>query len=409
MLANEMKLTSIETTPSPNSIKLNLSQVVSGNALTLQQGTNSAEAPAFAQKLLAIAGIQSVFLFKDFITLTRKGNADWQPILAEAAHTIGVAENADAKLLAQVSQAPVATSASGSTPPSSLPTIGSVEVAIQKFRGIPVQVRATADDGQQARVALPGRFNEALQRAIQATGADYIAERRWEPYQAPPGLPDEVAHLVAEEIVTLIDENELARIEAEAIANASDTAPLNPAARQQKLLAELHHPDWKHRLKALQQIEVNPETFTTLVARLDDSQSAIRRWAAALLGASGMADAIAPLSRVVLEDPSAIVRRTAADALNDLGDSRAIPTLIQALSDSSKLVRWRAARFLSELGDESAIDALRGAIEQEAEFDVRIEMMAALERIEGGGDAQLPMWMRITQGGSSAGEVGTQV
>lgn len=86
-----MQLLSIETTPSPNCIKLNLNELISAKALTLEKGVMQTDAPAFARQLLAIETIQSVFLFKDFITLTRKGNADWQPILAKAARIIGVA------------------------------------------------------------------------------------------------------------------------------------------------------------------------------------------------------------------------------------------------------------------------------------------------------------------------------
>ena len=62
---------SIETTPSPHCIKLNLNEVISTKALTLQQGATKPDAPAFAQQLLAIESVQSVFLFQDFITLTR--------------------------------------------------------------------------------------------------------------------------------------------------------------------------------------------------------------------------------------------------------------------------------------------------------------------------------------------------
>lgn len=393
-----MHLLSIETTPSPNCIKLNLNESISAKALTLQQGVEPTDAPAFARQLLEIDAVQSVFLINDFITLTRKGNADWQPILAKAARIIGVAETADAKLLAQVSQpqASTATSPSNSQHSSNL---GHVEVAIQVFRAIPVQVRATAADGQQARVALPERFSQALQRAISATQANYVAERRWEPYQAPAGAPNEVAQLVADEIASLIDDDELARIEAAAISNHPETEPANPAAFQQALLADLHHPDWKHRLKALQRIEVTPETFSSIVGALDDKQNAIRRWAAALLGASGMPDAVEPLCRIVLTDSSAIVRRTAGDALSDMGDPSAMATMCEALADPSKLVRWRAARFLNEMGDQTAVNALHRAVKRETEFDVRVEMMAALERIEGGGETQLPMWLRITQGG----------
>ncbi|MBD2258594.1 virulence factor [Pseudanabaena sp. FACHB-2040] len=392
-----MQLLSIETTPSPNCIKLNLDGTISPKALTLQKGSNSPDAPEVAQRLLAIEGVQSVFLIKDFITLTRKGNSDWQPILAKAANVIGVADNADSKLLAQVSQPAQAAENNQSTPASNL---GQLEVAVQTFRGIPVQVRVTAADGQQARVSLPERFSQALQRAISATAADYVAERRWEPYQAPAGAPDEVAQLVADEIDSLIDAEELAQIEA-AAAHQSDAQPVDHTAQQQALVAQLSHLDWKHRLKALQQLEVTPETFPAVKALLDDEKSTIRRWAAALLGASNLEAAVEPLCRVVRQDSSAIVRRTAGDALSDLGNPSAMPTLIETLADASKLVRWRAARFLNELGDQTAVEPLRRAAEQEAEFDVRVEMMAALERIEGGGDTQLPMWMRLTQGTGS--------
>lgn len=391
-----MQLLSIETTPSPSCIKLNVNDIISSKALTLQHGAEQPDAPKVAQQLLAIDAVQSVFMFQDFFTLTRRGNADWQPILAQAANIIGVAAEADSKLLSQVAQPAKPQAASAESPSAS--NLGHVEVAVQVFRRIPVQVRATAADGQQARVALPERFSHSLQRAIGATGANYVAERRWEPYQAPAGSPNEVAQLVADEIASLVDDEELAQIEAAAIAHSEATESTHQTESPATLLAELHHPSWKHRLRALQQLEVTGETFTHIAAALNDQKSTIRRWAAALMGASEMEAAIEPLSQVVGSDSSAIVRRTAADALNDLGNPCAMPTMIQALADASKLVRWRAARFLNELGNQTAVDALRRAIEHESEFDVRIEMMAALERIEGGGDTQMPMWQRITQG-----------
>ncbi len=394
-----MQLRSIETTPSPHCIKLNLNQVISAKALTLTQGEIKLDAPAFAQQLLAIESVQSVFVFQDFITLTRRGNADWQSILAKAADIIGVAKDADEALLAQVSPSQItATSANSTTEQPTHSNFGQVEVAVQMFRAIPIQVRAISADGQQARVALPDRFNQSLQRTIVATGANYVAERRWEPYQSPAGSPDEVARIVADEIADLIDDEELARIEAAAISNHAETKQTSHTDLQQSLLTELQNPNWKNRLKALQQLEVNPETLHQVLALLDDEQSTIRRWAAALLGASSMTAVVEPLCRIALSDPSAIVRRTAGDALSDLGDTGAIATMTKALTDPSKLVRWRSARFLNELGDFSALDALHQAVKSETEFDVRIEMMAALERIEGGGSTQLPMWQRITQG-----------
>ena len=390
-----MHLLSIETTPSPNCIKLNLDEIISHKALTLQQDNPSSDAPEWAQQLLTIEAIQSVFIVKDFITLTRKGNADWQVILAKAVAVIGVADEADSQLLAQVSQPVEAVKDEANTLASNL---GQLDVAVQMFRGIPVQVRAIAADGQQARVALPDRFSQTLQRVISATDANYVAERRWEPYQAPAGAPGQVAQLVVDEIDSLLDTPELDRIEAAAIANHPEASPSNNAVQQQALVAELSHPDWKHRIKALQQLDVTLETFPAVLTMLSDEKSMIRRWAAALLGASTLEVAVEPLCYLVQQDPSPIVRRTAGDALSDLGDPSAIAAMIEALKDSSSLVRWRAARFLNEIGDQTAVGPLRQAAEEEPEFDVQVEMMAALERIEAGGETQLPMWMRLTQG-----------
>ena len=388
-----MRLLSIETTPSPNCIKLNLDETISPKALTLQKGSHSLDTPQVAQQLLAIEAIQSVFVVQDFITLTRQGNADWQPILAKAAAVIGIADQADSKLLTQVATEPTVP-ASSSKPTSNL---GLLDVAVQMFRGIPIQVRAIAADGQQARVALPDRFAQALQRTIRATEANYVAERRWEPYQAPAGDPAQVAQLVVDELDSLFDAQDLSRIEAAAVADGAAAYSLTHTT-QQTLIDELSHPEWKHRLKALQQIDVTAETFAAVVAVMADENSTIRRWAAALLGASTLEIAVEPLCRLVRQDPSPMVRRTAGDALSDIGATSAMPTMAEALTDSSKLVRWRAARFLTELGDQTVVDSLCQAVEQESEFDVQVEMAAALERIEGGGDTQMPMWMRLTQG-----------
>ncbi|MEM9138121.1 MAG: virulence factor, partial [Cyanobacteria bacterium P01_F01_bin.42] len=248
------------------------------------------------------------------------------------------------------------------------------------------------------RVALPERFNLALQRAIEATGADYVAERRWKPYQPQFGDPAEIARQVAEELDVLINDEDLAQIEQRSIDANQSGRSHSQENTQEILLAELQNDDWKRRLKAVQEIEVDDDTFPTIVSLLHDERVAIRRWASALLGSSETSEAIAPLCGVMKDDKSPIVRRTAGDALNDLGDPQAGPAMIESLKDSSSLVRWRASRFLTELGDDSALEPLMESVEGEPEFDVRVEMQAAIERIESGGEVQLPMWMRITQG-----------
>jgi Virulence factor/Scaffold protein Nfu/NifU N terminal/HEAT repeats len=401
-----MKLHSIETTPSPHCMKLNLDELISDKSLTLSSKLETPNAPKIAHQLLNIEGVQEVFLVNNFITLTRNSHADWQLILAKAAHLIGIAQEADLGFDTSVVPSPEKStsqpSLSATISGNSSRNFGQVEVTLQVFRGIPVQVKAVAVDGQRTQIALPERFNQALQRAIQTTQADYVAERRWEPYPPQFGTPQDVAQMVADEVSSLLDDTELARLTSTAIANEQPGTTHN--LPQQVLLAELSHPDWKHRLKAVQKLEVDSETLPAVVLCLDDERSMIRRWAAAILGGSQMEEAVEPLCRIMLSDGSAIVRRTAGDALSDLGNTRAMATMSQALTDPSPLVRWRSARFLNELGDRSVIEALRQAAAHEIEFDVQIEMLAALERIEGGRETQLPMWMRIAGVGLEGGE-----
>lgn len=382
-----MKLRSIETTPSPNCMKLNLDRLASNRPVTLQAGDPTAEVPDVFQDLLAIEDVQSVFVMNEFVTLTRKGSADWQKILTAASNLLGIAEDAEPS---------VNDSLQTKTPETKTPStqkFSQVEVAIQRFRGIPVQVRAT-NNAEQARVALSDRFNQALQRAIASTDANYVAERIWAPYQPQFGEVNAIAQQVAEEIETLVDDQELSRLEQQAIAPKQKIRSAEQTSAE--LIAHLQHPDWKRRLRAIQQIEINKETFPTVVTALKDNRAAIRRWAAALLGASECDEAVRPLCQLLLTDSSPIVRRTAGDALSDLGNTQASAAMVNALSDTSALVRWRAARYLNEMGDKSAIEPLTQAIASESEFDVRVEMTAALERIQIGEASQLPMWMRIS-------------
>jgi gamma-glutamylcyclotransferase (GGCT)/AIG2-like uncharacterized protein YtfP len=386
-----MKLRSIETTPSPNCMKLNLDESASAKPLTLKNSEPATHAPTVFQNLLAIEGIQSVFAISDFVTLTRKGSADWRPILAAASNLLGIAEEADATLSDRLQTDLSETKSAAQN--ASFQDFGQVEVDIQKFRGIPVQVRVT-NDTQQARVALPERFSQALQNAIVATGADYVAERIWAPYQPQFGEVNEIAQQVAEELDSLIDTQELAHLEQQAITLDPETVSVHRS--QARLLSALQQSDWKQRLKAIQQIEIDEGTFSAVVEALKDERPTIRRWAAALLGASEQADAVPPLQQVLLTDPSPIVRRTAGDALSDLGNPRAIAAMVAALGDASALVRWRAARFLNELGEASVVEPLTQAADAESEFDVRVEIMAAIDRIQAGKAAQLPMWIRIS-------------
>jgi len=123
----------------------------------------------------------------------------------------------------------------------------------------------------------------------------------------------------------------------------------------------------------------------------------VRRFAAAGLGATGSSKAIPALCRALLQDPTVAVRRTAGDALSDIGDVAAEPDVCKALSDENKLVRWRACRFLAETGTAYALEALNSAL-NDTEFEVRLEAEAAVDRILKGDKGLAPVWKRMHEG-----------
>lgn len=98
--------------------------------------------------------------------------------------------------------------------------------------------------------------------------------------------------MVADELDSAIDTVELDRRGNAAVANRLEKSA--ERLSQQDLLSELRHPVWGCRLKAIQALEVNAQTLSDAVTALNDEHSAVRRWAA-ILGASGMPEAVEPL------------------------------------------------------------------------------------------------------------------
>ena len=381
----EMHLRSIETTPNPNCMMLKVDGSFGDRSITIESGSaNHDQAPEVARIILAIDGVRSVFLARDFITVTRRGGADWRPILAEATRLLGKpGETLDAADSEAAEAAPA--------------TLAPVEIAVLEFRKLPSQVRVSSSE-EQLRVALPQRFSDALVQVLSAIQVNYLAERCWRVLEPRYGEPSDVAQMVADELDSALSDDDLSRLAHAAIAGRAPAAAAKNPPTQAELIAALSDPDWRQRLAAIQVIKVDEDSFPVLLAALSDPKSAVRRWAAAALGGSGRAAAVAPLCAAVAGDRSVIVRRTAGDSLSDLGTPEAVATMCDALSDRSHLVRWRAARYLNEQGDHTATAALERASETEPDFGVCMEMNAALERIRDGGASQVPMWLRLSRG-----------
>jgi len=379
-----MNMLSIEPTPSPNSMKLNMDEALPrGQRQTYKPGD---PAPEPLRSLLAIEGVRSVFRTADFIALDRLPGADWARILSEARQLFHSGEPGDA---AGTVDAPTADTA-----------YGEAHVLVQMYRGIPIQVRVRMG-GNEVRSGLPPAFAEAVQAAA---GSTMIRERKLEEFGVRYGEPEEIAADIVKELEAAYPAERLTALVEAAKAQGPDAAD-NPAAAYvrpaplsaEEVLArfEAEPGDWQARYAALERFAPTVEALPLLAKALQDAHTSIRRLAVVYLGDLRDPQAL-PLLFTALRDSTAAVRRTAGDTLSDWGDPAAIGPMIEALRDKNKLVRWRAARYLFEVGDETAVEALRAAAE-DPEFEVQLQAEIALARIERGEEAAGSVWRQMTE------------
>jgi HEAT repeat protein/serine/threonine protein kinase len=84
---------------------------------------------------------------------------------------------------------------------------------------------------------------------------------------------------------------------------------------------------------------------------------------------------------VALQNEDWGIRTNAAEELGKLGDSSAVPLLLEALGDENQMVRMSAAEALGEVGDPSAIPSLSKALQDE-DKNVRQRAAEALRKLK---------------------------
>jgi hypothetical protein len=386
-----MRIISMEPTPSPNSMKLNLDErLPDGVHFTYTQATKH-EAPAYGQKLLDIPDVSGYFHTADFIALDRISRGNWRHILEKAREILDAAQTniPDSSKPAQVP--------GPSAEPADAAGFGEVQVFIQMFRQIPMQIRVRSDL-EEKRAALPERFVQAATQAGLAS-PNLIQERKLVEHGIRYGELQDVLEQIVSELDAAYNEGRLSQLVSEATKNNyQDKADDDQAPSDSKAMEEFNQAfkqeDWRKRYAALTTVRPTLELLPFLAKALDDPHMSVRRMAVVDIG--DIKDPqVMPYLYHALKDSSPAVRRTAGDTLSDLGDPAAMEVMIEALKDSSKIVRWRAARFLYEVGDETAIPALREALD-EPEFEIRMQISLALERIEGGEAAVGTVWQQMT-------------
>lgn len=378
-----MKIVSIEPTPSPNSMKINLDEELPmGKTQNYKQGDSLENAPNYVHSLLTIEGVKSLYHVMDFIAIDRNPKHMWENILPKVREVLGSIEKPESTESTEQQDENTANEA-----------FGEVKVYIQMFRGIPMQIKLEEGETEQ-RVGLPEIFMEAAMKASPAS-SNMVMERKWVEQNPRYGDLEDIGPEVAEELAASYDKERLELLVQQAFREEPVESQNDHQTEQSVSLETLDNPDWKVRYAALDRMNPTYHDLPVLDKALQDEKASIRRLATAYLGMIEEPEVL-PYLYKALHDKSVTVRRTAGDCISDLGFKEAMPEMIDSLKDKNKLVRWRAAMFLYELGDESAIPALNEAI-QDPEFEVRMQAKMALQRIEGGEEAKGSVWHQMTQ------------
>ncbi|ASA24184.1 conserved virulence factor C family protein [Paenibacillus donghaensis] len=375
-----MKITFIEPTPSPNTMKLHLDESLEPGVRRTYTPESQRSAPPWARDMLTIPGVTSIYHAADFAALERKGSADWAAILREVQQRFGGGEGLAAEDWSLTDEHAGA-------------HFGEAQVFVQMFRGIPIQIRVKTGAGEE-RISLAARFTQAV---MDVASAVMIKERKLTDYGVRYGEPSDIAREVEQELEAAYPQERLDSLVQQAIAHgaAGEFIEQRHKKEQAELLRDLHDEDWRVRYAALEDLAPSAELLPELRTALHDPKLHIRRLAVVYLGDLRSPEAMELLYEA-MADSAPAVRRTAGDTLSDIGDPAATPVMTASLQDKSKLVRWRAARFLYEVGTAEAQEALTAAAE-DPEFEVGLQARMALERIASGEAAAGTVWQQMSE------------
>lgn len=120
--------------------------------------------------------------------------------------------------------------------------------------------------------------------------------------------------------------------------------------------------------------------FSALTAALEDQAEGMRYKAARSLGFRGEARAVAPLlAHLKRGEQSVAVRAAIYDALGDIADIKAVPTLTSCLVDEEREeLRSDCAKALGKTGSDAALAALITAFKNDPSFLVKTRSIDAL-------------------------------
>ena len=79
-------VTDVQATPNPNAVKFTLDRVVSPQGKTYRDP--SAADADWAKRLLALPGIVQVFTVNNFVSITKKAEAEWEALIPQVSDVL---------------------------------------------------------------------------------------------------------------------------------------------------------------------------------------------------------------------------------------------------------------------------------------------------------------------------------
>lgn len=424
----------IESTPNPSCFLVQLSAPLDGledmegslkgRTYAASEITTTGETPTEIADILVIDGMDSVYAMASALTINKKAAAKWDVILPLVLKALG-AENNEEILQGLLAS----TSASSSSGQESGTSSGQVTIRLQISNNMPIQIEGIGYLGTTMRKKLAPKFAQSMESLVEG-GCNFFADRKWvdrgvryiDTIDAESG---EVAMVEDNEenveLTTVLDaefeefdaaysEARLAAIVAKQL--RQDVPPISPPDTT-TLTMDLESVDQFCDLA-----DAGDEKALQVLAEFVKSHNgnmAARRNALAYLGGTGLEFpgnelAFGAVVSALKNEKNPIMRRTAGDALSDLGDKLAVPHAIEALADRSKLVQWRAARILGELGDSMDTTAVlkQASFSSAYAFEVTFEIKDAMRKVREralnkdagitGGPATGPIWKQIQDG-----------
>lgn len=439
------KVSGIESTPNPSSFLVKLSEPLIG--MELFEGslkgktfttTSPSSSPTDIVSILKIDGIESVYAMAMALTINKHGSAKWEHILPLVLTALGESSEQSSLLLdlgdLKKDGATQSTSSSSSS--------GQVRLRMQVSHKVPIQIEATGFLGTAQRAKLSPKFGHALEALMAGDGIDFFAGRSWidrgvryleseESVLSEPDLErleiEAVLEAELEEVNAAYSEGRLAAIVAESLERKPQSTSSGMSAPATSVpVDDLNLEGVGHYCDLAEQGDMVALAALANFVTSRTGLMAARRNALAFLGGTGDIAATGKANDLVMDaivsalqnEKNPIMRRTAGDALSDLGDDRAVQPAMASLGDDrSKLVQWRAARVLGELGDSvDVVAALKQALfSDKYAFEVAFEIKDALRKVKarlqskdsGGtvnGASTGPVWKQIQEGTGGSSE-----